>query len=131
MSKIQIYDKNFYPCIRDAVYEIMDRHLLVAGNIPIYAATALNDALFFLCENDIKHEYTVIPAPYGAECDEIISLVWMEDRGCKNEVWYSRGETDTKKNFRVSLVVSAKDECEIENWLASVSEVEVMDWSVE
>ena len=131
MPKIQIYDKNIYPCIRDAVYEIMDRHLLVAGNTSIYAAAALNDVLFFLCENDIKHEYTVIPAPYGAECDKVISLVWMEDKGCENEVWYSRGETDSKKNFRVNLVVSAKDECEIENWLANVSEVELMDWSVE
>ena len=131
MGKVKSYDKNIYPCIRDAVYEIMDRHLLVMGNISIYAASALNDVLFFLCENDIKHEYTVIPAPCGAECDEVISLVWMEDKGCENEVWYSRGETEAKKNFRVSLVVSAKDECEIENWLANVSEVELMDWSVE
>lgn len=131
MGKVKSYDKNIYPCIRDAVYEIMDHHLLVMGNTSIYAASALNDVLFFLCENDIKHEYTVIPAPYGAECDEVISLVWMEDKGCENEVWYSRGETDSKKNFRVSLVVSAKDECEIENWLANVSEIELMDWSVE
>ena len=131
MSKIQIYDKNIYSCIRDAIYEFMDRHLLVAGNTPIYAAAALNDVLLFLCENDIKHEYTVIPAPYGAECDEIISLVWIEGKGCENEVWYSRGEIDLKKNFRVNLVVSAKNECEIENWLAKVSEVELMDWSVE
>ena len=130
MSKIQTYDKNIYPCIRDAVYEIMDRHLLVAGNASIYAAAALNDVLFFLCENGIKHEYTVIPA-LCTEYDEVISLVWMEDKGCENEVWYSRGETDSKKNFRVNLVVSAKDECEIENWLANVSEVELMDWSVE
>ena len=130
MSKIQTYDKNIYPCIRDAVYEIMDRHLLVMGSASIYDAAALNDVLFFLCENGIKHVYTVVPA-LCTEYDEIISLVWMEDKDCENEVWYSRGETDSKKNFRVSLVVSAKDECEIENWLANVSEVELMDWSVE
>ena len=131
MSKIQSYDKNIYPCIRDAVYEIMDRHLLVAGDVSIYDAAALNDVLFFLCENGIKHEYITMPALCRAECDEVISLVWMVDKDYGNEVWYSRGETDAKKNFRVSLVVSAKDECEIENWLANVSEVEVMDWSVE
>ena len=131
MSKIQTYDKNIYPCIRDAVYEIMDRHLLVAGDVSIYDVAALNDVLFFLCENGIKHEYIIMPAPSRAECDEVISLVWMEDKDYGNEVWYSRGETDSKKNFRVNLVVSAKDECEIENWLANVSEVEVMDWSVE
>ena len=131
MSKIQTYDKNIYPCVRDAVYEIMDRHLLEMGSVSIFEAAALNDVLFFLCENGIKHEYTVIPAPYGAEFDEVISLVWMEGKGCENEVWYSRGETEAKKNFRVSLVVSAKDECEIETWLANVSEVELMDWSVE
>ena len=130
MGKVKTYDKNIYPCIRDAVYEIMDRHLLVAGNASIYAAAALNDVLFFLCENGIKHEYTVIPTLCMAY-DEVISLVWMEDKGCENEVWYSRGETEAKKNFRVNLVVSAKDECEIENWLANVSEVELMDWSVE
>ena len=50
MSKIQSYDKNIYPCIRDAVYEIMDRHLLVAGDVSIYDAAALNDVLFFLCK---------------------------------------------------------------------------------
>ena len=131
MSKIQSYDKNIYPCIRDAVYEIMDRHLLVAGDVSIYDAAALNDVLFFLCENGIKHEYITMPAPFRAECDEVISLVWMEGKDYGNEVWYSRGETDAKKNFRVSLVVSAKDECEIENWLANVSDVVVMDWSVE
>lgn len=97
MSKIQSYDKNIYPCIRDAVYEIMDRHLLVAGDVSIYDAAALNDVLFFLCENGIKHEYITMPAPSRAECDEVISLVWMEDKDYGNEVWYSRGETDAKK----------------------------------
>ena len=67
----------------------------------------------------------------GVECAVQRTPKWMEDKGCENEVWYSRGETEAKKNFRVNLVVSAKDECEIENWLANVSEVELMDWSVE
>ena len=130
MTKVKSYDKSLYPCIRDAVYEIMDRYLLVMGNTPIYAASALNDVLFFLCENDIKHEYTVIPAPYGAECDEVISLVWMEGKDCKNEVWYSRGSTPTKKHYRVSMLVETDNKDEITNWIANVNEVNVCDWSI-
>ena len=131
MGKVKSYDKNIYPCIRDAVYEIMDHHLLVMGNISIYAASALNDVLFFLCENDIKHEYTVIPAPYGADCDEIISLVWMEDKGCENEVWYSRGEAFPKSHYRVSLVVAADNMEEVESWITNITEIDVCDWSVD
>ena len=66
MSKVKSLDKSLYPSIYDAVYEIMDKHLLVAADNPIYHAKALEEVCFFLAENDIKHQYTIIPAPAGA-----------------------------------------------------------------
>ena len=131
MSKINSLDKNLYPSVYDAIYEIMDRHLLVAADNPIYHATALEDVCFFLAENDIKHQYTIIPAPAGAECDEIVSLVWQEGASIGHEVWYSRGHAFAKNYYRVSLVVAADNNEEIVNWISNIDEVDVCDWSVE
>ena len=131
MSKILTYDKNLYPSIYDAIYEIMDKHLLVAADNPIYHATALEEVCFFLAENDIKHQYTIIPAPVGAECDEVISLVWVDDASYGNEVWYSRGKAFSKDYFRVTLVVAAENNEEVANWISNIDEIEVCDWRVE
>lgn len=92
MTKVKSFDKNLYPCIADAIYEIMDKHLLVAANNSIYGAKALEEACFFLAENDIPHSYTILPAPAGAECDEIVSLVWSDSGKAYGEVWFSRGK---------------------------------------
>lgn len=131
MSKVKSLDKNLYPSIYDAVYEIMDRHLLVAADNSIYHATALEDVCFFLAENGIQHQYTIIPAPAGADCDQIISLVWQEGASIGHEVWYSRGHAFPKNYYRVSLVVAADSNEEIVNWISNIDEVDVCDWSVE
>lgn len=131
MSKIKSFDKSFYPSIYDAIYEIMDRHLLVAADNPIYHAKALEEVCFFLAENDIKHQYTIIPAPAGAECDEIISLMWVDGASYGNEVWYSRDNALAKDHFRVTLVVTAESNEEIVNWISNIDEFDVCDWSIE
>ena len=46
MTKIKSLDKNLYPSIYDAIYEITDKHLLVAADNPIYHAKALEEACF-------------------------------------------------------------------------------------
>ena len=131
MTKVKSFDKNLYPCIADAIYEIMDKHLLIAANNSIYGAKALEEVCFFLAENDIKHQYTIIPAPAGAECDEIISLMWVDGASYGNEVWYSRGKAFAKDHFRVTLVVAAESNEEVVNWISNIDEIEVCDWSVE
>ena len=131
MGKVKTYDKNIYPCIRDAIYEIMDEHLLVMGANSIYHGNALRDVCFFLAENNIQHEYIIIDAPLGAECDQIISLVWMEPGAVGNEVWYSRGEAFPKTHYRVTAIVVADSEEEVENWITNAEEIEVCDWSME
>ena len=133
MSQTKSFDKNLYPCITDAIYEIMDRHLLVAADNPIYHAKALEDVCFFLAENDIKHQYTIIPAPTGVECDEIISLMWVDGASYGNEVWYSRGKTCAKKLHKLTIVVAADDVEDIESWLsdADVNDIELIDWERE
>ena len=75
MSKIKSLDKSLYPSITDAIYEIMDRYLLVAADNSIYHAKALEEACFFLAENDIQHQYTVIPAP----TDDIEKILLYSD----------------------------------------------------
>ena len=131
MSKMNVYDKSLYPSIYDAVYEIMDKHLLVAANNSIYHAKALEEVCFFLAENNIKHQYTILPAPAGAECDEIISLMWVDGAFSGNEIWYSRGKPFAKDHFRVTLVVAAESNEEVVNWISNIDEIEVCDWSVE
>lgn len=131
MSKVKSFDKNLYPSVYDTIYEIMDKHMLVFADNPIFHAKALEEACFFLAENDIQHQYTIIPAPAGAECDEIISLMWVDGASYGNEVWYSRGKAFPKNHYRVSLVVAAENNEEIVNWISNIDEVDVCDWSVE
>lgn len=133
MSQTKSFDKNLYPCITDAIYEIMDKHLLVAADNPIYHAKALEEVCFFLAENDIQHQYTILPAPAGAECDEIVSLMWVDGASCGNEVWYSRGKTCTKKLHKLTIVVVADDVEDIESWLsdAEANNIELIDWERE
>ena len=133
MSQTKSFDKNLYPCLTDAIYEIMDRHLLVAADNPIYHAKALEEVCFFLAENDIQHQYTILPAPAGTECDEIVSLMWVDGASCGNEVWYSRGKTCTKKLHKLTIVVVADDVEDIESWLsdAEANNIELIDWERE
>jgi hypothetical protein len=130
MSKVKSFDKNLYPSVYDAIYEIMDRHLLVAADNPIYHATALEDICFFLAENGIQHQYIITGAPTD-EYDQIISLVWQEGASIGHEVWCSRGHAFSKNYYRVSLVVAADNNEEIVNWISNIDEVDVCDWSVE
>lgn len=132
MSKIQSYDKNSYPSITDAIHEILNKHLLVAG---IYDAKALEEICFFLAQNNIQHEYVIVPALRDAECDEVISLVWMEPGAVGNEVWYSRGKAK-KNTYRVRLTVRANSLEEVEDWASTLVcdddvDIDIEDWSAE
>ena len=133
MSQMKRFDKSLYPCIQDAIFKIMDKHLLIVADNPIYSAGALNELCFFLAENNIKHQYTIIPAPASAECDEIISLMWVDGPSYGNAVWYSRGETCTKKLCKLTVVVAADDVEDIESWLsdAEANDIELIDWKRE
>ena len=97
----------------------------------IAAAKALEEACFFLAENDIPHSYTILPAPAGAECDEIVSLVWSDSGKAYGEVWFSRGRAFPRKHYRVILNVSASDEEEISEWISNVTDIEILDWGVD
>ena len=130
MSKIKSLDKNLYPSIYDAIYEIMDEHLLVAGDASIYDGRALEEVCFFLAENNIQHQYITLPS-YSPEYDQVVSLTWAEPGAMGNEVWYSRGEAFAKKHYRVSVLVAADNEDEVENWITTLSEIDVCDWSID
>ena len=133
MSQTKSFDKKLYPSIYDAIYVIMDKHLLVLADNPIYHTKALEEVCFFLAENDIQHQYTILPAPAGAECDEIVSLMWVDGASFGNEVWYSRGKTCTKKLHKLTIVVAADDVEDIESWLsdAEANDIELVNWKRE
>lgn len=134
MSQMKKYDKNMFASIQDGIYEIMDKYIMVAADNSLYGAKALDEVCFFLAENDIPHSYTVIPAPASAECDEIISLVWLEKGAACNEVWYSRGKT-CGKVFRVNLTVHADSLDVVEDWVSTLGyddvNIDIVDWSAE
>ena len=133
MSKFKIYDKSLYPSIENAIWEILDRHMIDAGDPPVYSAKALEDVCFFLAENDIPHSYTLLSAPPEAKCDELVSLIWHEDGKVGNEVWYTYGKNFSKKSYRLSLIVSAENLEDIQDWiyLSDIKGVEVLDWKGE
>jgi hypothetical protein len=132
MGIINNYDKSLYPSIKDAITFILDGHLLDVKNT-IYSGDALNDVLFFLAENDIQHTFIKTPAPVGALCDEVISLVWSEPGAIGNEVWYSRGVTEAKKIHKLSIIVATDDVSGIEAWLndADDYDMELIDYQRE
>lgn len=133
MSKIKSYDKNLYPSIEDAIREILDKHMIDAGELPVYSAKALENVCFFLAENDIPHSYTLLPAPPDAKCNELVSLIWHESGKVGNEVWYTYGKNFSKKSYRLSLTVSAENLEDIQDWiyLSDMKGVEVLDWKGE
>lgn len=133
MSKIKGYDKSLYLSIEDAIREVLDKHMIDAGEPPIYSAKALENVCFFLAENDIPHSYTLLPAPPDAKCNELVSLIWHEAGKVGNEVWYTYGKNFSKKNYRLSLTVSAENLEDIQDWiyLSDLKGVEVLDWKGE
>ena len=127
-------NKDLYPCIQDAILEILDEHIVSGfGNIEnfttIYESNALDDVLSFLAFNNIQHQYIKLPAPAGADCDELISVVWNEPGEVGHEVWYSKGAT--KYAYRVSMTVVAETKEEVEDWAATMDGMDIKDWSVE
>lgn len=133
MSQMKRFDRSLYPCIQDAIGEILDSHLLVDGEQCIYGARALDEVCFFLAENDIQHSYMVIPAPDKSLFDEVVSVVWCEGNYAGNEIWYSRGKTCTKKLHKLTIVVAANDVEDIESWLsdADMNDIELIDYERE
>ena len=83
----------------------------------------------FLAFNNIQHQYIKLPAPAGADCDELISVVWNEPGEVGHEVWYSKGAT--KHAYRVSMTVVAETKEEVEDWAATMDGMDIKDWSVE
>lgn len=132
MTIVKNYDKSLYPSINDAVTHILDGYLVDENNV-IYSGAALNEVLFFLAENDIQHSFIKTPAPAGALCDEVISLVWSEPGAIGNEVWYSRGATEAKKVHKLSIIIAADDVSSIEAWLndADDYDMELIDYQRE
>ena len=134
MSIVKQFNKDLYPCIQDAISKILDKHIVSGfGNIenftPIYESNALDDVLSFLAFNNIQHQYIKLSAPTGADCDELISVVWNEPGEVGHEVWYSKGAT--KHAYRVSMTVVAETKEEVEDWAATMDGMDIKDWSVE
>lgn len=134
MSIVKQFNKDLHLCIQDAISKILDKHIVSGfGNIenftPIYESNALDDVLSFLAFNNIQHQYIKLPAPAGANCDELISVVWNEPEGFGHEAWYSKGAT--KHAYRVSMTVAAETKEEVEDWAATMDGMDIKDWSVE
>ena len=134
MNMVKQLNKDLYPCIHDAISEILDKHIISGfGNIenftPIYESNALDDVLSFLAFNNIQHQYIKIPTPAGADCYEFISVVWNEPGEIGHEVWYSR--CAIKHAYRISMTVVAETKEEVEDWAATMDGMDIKDWSVE
>lgn len=134
MSMVKQLNKDLYPCIKDAISEILNKYLVSSfgepGNsTPIYGSKALDEVLGFLAFNNIQHQYMKLPAPAGEDCDELISVVWNEPGEVGHEVWYS--QSATKHVYRVSITVAAETMEEIEDLVSTVEAVDIKDWAID
>ena len=134
MSALKDLNKNLYPCINDAVLEILDEHIVssfgsLKNHTPIYGSKTLDEVLEFLAFNNIQHQYIKLPAHDGADCDELISVVWNESGEVGHEVWYSKGATNHA--YRVSMTVVAETKEEVEDWAATMDGMDIKDWGIE
>ena len=133
MGKVKETSKVNYPSVKEGVRDILKNYLIPQGDKkaqPIYSLNALNDILGFLIDNNIPHQYMIVPAPAGAVGDELISLGWDDGRGegVTQEAWYSKGKS--QKFYHINLTIKAEDEDVITNWIINIDEVGVVDWSV-
>ena len=131
--KIKDLNKSLYPSIRDAIWEILDRHYVFgageATDSNFYSERALNDVCCFLALNNIPHYYTITSAPTGSECGEIVSVSWYDSGELKQEVWYTLNKN--KKFFRATLLIAAECPEEVGDWISTVDGIDLRDWSVE
>jgi hypothetical protein len=131
--KIKNLDKSLYPSVKDAIWEILDRHCVFGvgeATVPsFYSDRALNEVCCFLALNDIPHSYTITPAPTGLECGEIVSIAWYESGELKQEVWYTSNKN--KRFFRTTLLIVAEDVQEVEDWISAIDNIDFKEWSVE
>ena len=133
MSQINNYDKNMFASIQDGIDKILEKYLIAETKSSIYHFEALNEVCFFLAENDIEHQFTVVPAPSGAECDEIIALMWKDGASYGNRLWYSRGNTCAKTIHKLTITVAADDVEDIVRWIedAAMNGVEIISYEKE
>lgn len=100
MSKIQEYNKSYYPCIMEGIRALREPYQIGSGEESeplIFSEAALDKALIFLCLNNIPHQYT------RSECDSDISLGitsvvcldWTENGQERRMIWFEqRAEGD-------------------------------------
>lgn len=74
MSKIKNYDKSMYVSTFDAIKSFINEETLPNYSFGVCSMKAFNNALAFLCLNDIPHSYT----RYSDFVPTIITLTWND-----------------------------------------------------
>lgn len=93
MSKIEKYQKENYVSIGRALYELMLPHCTNADvSVPtVFTKEALEEALAFLCFNNIQHNYTAQPLKNYKGISNILTLQWVESSGAEKSIcWFEK-----------------------------------------
>lgn len=117
MGKMKIYWKNFYPSIVEGIRAFIKPYNRAKDDeiIPaVYSEQALEEALTFLCLNDIQHQYTKAPEPHVAGATALITLNWQEEDGPHYMSWYEREENT--RYYLLKYADNWADECDLEGF---------------
>ena len=88
MSKIKNFDRSLYNSISEGVYSFVKAGERKDCLFPVYSKGAVDDALAFLCLNDIAHSISKTEVgPNLAKCDinSLILLSW-DDCGAREHL---------------------------------------------
>lgn len=120
MSKIQEYNKSYYPSIMEGIRALREPHRI--GNDEeseplIYSEAALDKALTFLCLNDIPHQYTRTECISDISLDitSVVCLDWTENGYERRMIWF---EQRTKGEYcLIKFCDNWADEMEVEGFV--------------
>ena len=93
MSKTKNYNRALYESIEADLRAVISPHKIIqAGGIldSVYTSEAREEAMTFLCMNDIPHTFTYVPINSKLRA-RVVMLAWTEPDGAeKNLAWWEK-----------------------------------------
>lgn len=91
MSKIKNYERTLYESILIGLHEVMKPYRQKRKEeilFCFYTKDAYEQAVLFLCLNDIQHTFTIGPANAKLHA-RVVMVSWIEDDGSENSfAWW-------------------------------------------
>ena len=129
MSKIKNYDRALYESIETGLRAVIRPHRFIQLGQALaltYTPKAYEEAMAFLCINDIPHTFTYNPinSKLGAR---VLTITWTEDDGTeKNLAWWEK--KISSDCYMVQFEENWADEIDVQGFALFTAE-EYSEWS--